>query len=113
MPFYEPRNVEIRFNGRSRNPTIRVDGPSSPHRYDNNGALCIWYPHDPPESRWVFDDGLLTLLNHIQGHLFREAWWRETGEWLGPEAPHVPRKELVKDETDDRDHTDLRRPSRR
>src|SRR2546422_7956217 len=23
-------------------------------------------------------------------HLFREAWWRETDEWLGPEAPHAP-----------------------
>jgi hypothetical protein len=23
-------------------------------------------------------------------HLFKEAYWRETGEWLGPEAPHRP-----------------------
>jgi hypothetical protein len=43
----------------------------------------------------VFADGLLVLLNYIQAHLFREAWWREKGEWLGPEAPHSPPKEPV------------------
>ncbi len=42
----------------------------------------------PAKNRWVFDDGLVTLLGHIAAHLFREAWWRETGEWLGPEVGH-------------------------
>jgi hypothetical protein len=47
----------------------------------------------------VFEDGLLALLNHIQAHLFREAWWREHGVWLGPQAPHGPPKEAdVEDE---------------
>lgn len=77
-----------------RPPRVTVDGPSSsPHRYDDGDELCMWYPWDPKENRWVFSDGLLHLLVLIQAHLFREAWWRETGgkkngEWLGPEIPH-------------------------
>lgn len=93
VPHYEPRRVEIRFENWSRTPKVFVDGPTdSPHRYPD-GSLCMWYPEDLPEERWVFTDGLLTLLNYIQSHLFREAWWREKSEWLGPEAPHSPPKQ--------------------
>ena len=110
MPHYEPRNVEIRFTDWSRTPHVFVDGPEeSPHRY-KGGDLCIWYPLDPPEHRWVFSDGLLMLLNCIQAHLFREAWWREMGEWLGPEAPHGPTKDPMSEEDEgERDQPDLRR----
>jgi hypothetical protein len=100
VPYYEPRNVSVTFEDWSRHPIVRTDGPDSAHRYDRNGHLCMWYPSDPPEQRWVFEDGLLVLLNIIQAHLFREAWWRETGEWLGPEAPHEPVKEPVKEQTE-------------
>jgi hypothetical protein len=93
VPHYDARSVDVRFEKWSRVPDIRVDGPSSPHRFPDE-SLCIWYPEDPPEQKWMFEDGLLALLNHVQAHLFREAWWRETGEWLGPEAPHTPPKEL-------------------
>jgi hypothetical protein len=69
-------------------PRVIADGPTdSPHRYGNM-RLCMWHPGDPREQRWEFDDGLLALLGMTSAHLFREAWWRETGEWLGPEAPH-------------------------
>jgi hypothetical protein len=112
VPYYEPRNVEIRFEkGSPRTPRVFVDGPTdSPHRYPD-GSLCMWYPWDPPEQRWVFSDRLLVLLNYIQVHLFREAWWREKGEWLGPEAPHGPPKEPVTEGEEERevDHPDLRR----
>lgn len=112
VPHYETRTVEIRFTDWSRTPTVFADGPNeSPHRY-SDGSLCMWYPHDPPEQKWVFADGLLALLNLIQAHLFREAWWRETGEWLGPEAPHAPvAKEPVKEEEEERgrEQPDLRR----
>jgi hypothetical protein len=111
VPYYEPRHIEIRFEQWSRSPKVFVDGPTdSPHRY-SDGSLCMWYPDDPPEQRWVFPDGLLALLNYIQAHLFREAWWRETGEWLGPEAPHGPPKEPASEGEEDRerDHPDLRR----
>jgi hypothetical protein len=110
VPYYEPRNVEIRFEHWSRVPSIVIDGPSSPHRYKADGdSLCIWHPQDPPEQRWIFEDGLLALINHIQAHLFREAWWRETGEWLGPQAPHGPVKEPVREAiADERKRPDLR-----
>ena len=88
------RAVRIVFAGFE--PAVFVDGPTaSPHRY-RNGSLCMWYPPDPPDRRWCFDDGLPELINHIALHLFREAWWRETGglnggEWCGDEAPHGER----------------------
>jgi hypothetical protein len=67
VPFYEARRVKLIFNlGRSRNaPYIVADGPrESPHRYReyDSQSLCVWDPLDPPEARWLFDDGLLELL---------------------------------------------------
>ena len=38
-------------------------------------------------------DGLLALLDIVQTHLFKEAWFRMTGEWLGAEVPHSPLRE--------------------
>jgi hypothetical protein len=103
VPHYEPRNVEIRFENGDYVPVIKADGPGSPHRYANNGSLCLWHPDAAADEKWVFEDGLLALLNHVQAHLFREAWWRETGEWLGPEASHGPPKQRVQhDERVDR-----------
>lgn len=62
------------------------------HRY-REGNLCMWFPDDPPERRWIFADGLAALLATVSLHLFKEQWWRSTGgtvrgEWLGEEAPH-------------------------
>lgn len=93
VPFYESRKVEILFYPRHTpgTPIVLTDGPiESPHRYPSfeRRRLCLWYPHDPPEARWIWDDGLLHLLGLTRLHLFREAWWRESGEWLGPQAPH-------------------------
>ena len=90
VPHYEARRVRIRFGANSDVPVVLADGPQdSPHRY-GDGGLCMWYPHDPVESRWVFDDGLLALVGLVIAHLFREAWWRETGEWVGEEVSHGP-----------------------
>jgi hypothetical protein len=115
VPFYnETRQVEIRFENGSRIPKIYVDGSTdSPHRYAER-RLCIWYPNDPPEQKWVFKDGLLMLINHIQAHLFREAWWRETGgrnggEWLGPQVTHGPPKDEVKENGAEPDQPELPR----
>ena len=94
VPHYGERRVEILFEKRSPSiPAITVDGPrESPHRY-GDGSLCIWYSRDSKEERWIFNDGLLPLIGLIIVHLFREAWWRETGEWLGPEVDHAPVKQ--------------------
>jgi hypothetical protein len=58
-----------------------------PHRYDDD-RLCLWYPRDPPELRWEWDDGLYQLLGHTAAHLMRERLWLKTGTWHGPERPH-------------------------
>ena len=88
---YGARRLTIRVKNVYRpEPRVFADGPTaSPHRwYHRGGDLCMWHPHDPPTSRWHPAHGLLALVRHAQLHLFREAWWREKGEWLGPEAPH-------------------------
>jgi hypothetical protein len=36
-------------------------------------------------------DGLLALIEMTRVHLFKEAWYRETGEWLGEEVSHLQR----------------------
>lgn len=98
VPFYEQRHVTVVFSEWSLKPTVLSDGPAeSPHRF-GNGSLCMWHPKDPPSKQWSFDHGLLDLLDAITAHLFREAWWREYGEWLGPEVPHqtaAEQKELA------------------
>lgn len=110
VPEYEPRKVEIRFDDGSKTPRIRADGPTSPHRHsDDSRSLCIWYPDDPVEQRWVFEDGLLPLLNLVQAHLFREAYWREHGVWLGPEVFHE--KGVSEDDDDADTHLERRAAS--
>ena len=84
------RSVEIKLGPSRRHvaPAVTADGPeSSKHRY-KDGSLCMWYPYAARSERWTFEDGLLHLLVMTQAHLFREEFWRETGEWLGPEHPH-------------------------
>jgi hypothetical protein len=91
VPHYGSRQIEILFQVDSPNlPRVTVDGPTeSPHRSD--GCLCMWLPRDADSAKWVLRDGLLALLGTTTAHLFREAWWRETGEWLGPEFNHEGR----------------------
>lgn len=90
VPGYEPRRVRVEFRAsRPTVPMVFADGPQeSPHRLGKH-ELCIWFPGDEDDLRWVPDDGLLALLGMAGMHLFKEAFWRETGEWLGDEAPHA------------------------
>jgi hypothetical protein len=89
VPYFELRNVTIVFAPGSTTPAVYADGPrESPHRYENT-SLCMWHPGDPSARRWRFEDGLIDLVDAIVAHLFREAFWRETGEWLGDEATHT------------------------
>ncbi|MGW2649870.1 hypothetical protein ACWC2T_34415 [Streptomyces sp. NPDC001393] len=89
VPDVTEQTVTIVFNPAAPEmPYVYTDGPSeSPHRY-SDGALCMWFPYDPPELRWTRSDGSAALLGHVVAHLLREEWWRSTGEWPGEEAPH-------------------------
>lgn len=76
----------ISWNLNSPNVTT-IPFPESPHRY-SDGRLCMWYPEDPAELRWTWQNGGEELIAHICAHLIREYWWQQTGEWPGPEGPH-------------------------
>lgn len=68
-------------------------GPSMRHTFGAN-TLCMWYPRDPPDRQWHPADGLLTLVDTAAAHLFKELYFRETGEWLGEEVhPVAPKTE--------------------
>lgn len=92
VPEYETREVTIRVrNGfEPYGAEVIADGPvDSPHRYGAH-RLCLWDPAGPEAERWVGADGLCELIAQTRIHLFKEAYWRETGLWLGPQAPHGP-----------------------
>lgn len=81
-------------------PRVFADhGFPSPHRMPD-GSLCLYYPLDPVERRWIAADGLLALLNIAADHIFYETYWRRTGgkgrgRWLGDEAPHGIRRRVA------------------
>lgn len=95
--------VTVRFDAKPRYDTygLRAEdyprvfadaGLESPHRMPDR-SLCLFYPGDPVERRWIAGDGLLSLLDLAADHLFYETYWRHTGGpkrgvWLGDEAPH-------------------------
>ena len=92
LEVYEPRRITIVFKADEPPSCVAVfaDGPTeSPHRYGER-RLCMWYPADPPELRWLPEHRLVGLIEMSRLHLFREEYWRRTGgrddgEWLGPE----------------------------
>jgi hypothetical protein len=91
VPGFDDRRITVEVESRMpSSPWIYADGPTdSPHRYGTH-RLCVWDPADPPERRWVPEDGLLVLFAMISEHLFKEGYWRRNRKWLGDEAPHGP-----------------------
>ena len=96
VPTYGLRHLTIVFPRRyPRSPRVFADGLIvSRHRFED-GSLCIWYWRDPVERRWTFDQGILSLINYTIIHLFKEAWFLETGEWLGDEIIHDPKEKAA------------------
>lgn len=93
LEVYESRRITIVFKAGEPASCVEVfvaDGPTeSPHRYGEN-KLCMWYPADPSELRWLPEHRLVGLIEMARLHLFREEYWRRAGgwnggEWLGPE----------------------------
>lgn len=63
------------------------------HTFGAN-TLCMWFPKDPPDRQWNRADGMLKLVDTAVAHLFKELYFRETGEWLGEEVHRdVPKTE--------------------
>jgi hypothetical protein len=70
-------------------PVVMADGPKTPrHRFGNYrpDPLCIWFSPDPDGMKWTLHDGLVGLIDLTRLHLFKEAWFRATGSWPGPEV---------------------------
>ena len=90
---YAPRRVTVVVDRRGPDfARVYANGPTlSPHRHAgrNRTELCIWHPYDPKDRRWTADEGIAVLFGMAGVHLFKEAWWRDTREWLGEEAPHL------------------------
>lgn len=95
VPAYDERYV-LRIKLDERRPVqVTAEGwhGAMRHTYGAN-ELCMWYPKDPPNRQWSRGDGLLMLVDTAVAHLFKELYFRETGEWLGEEVHRdVPKAE--------------------
>jgi hypothetical protein len=85
------RRIAVVFGERpsSARPVVMADGPRTPrHRFTSYRPmpLCMWYSRDEPEMQWQLARGLAGLLDIARVHLFREARFRQTGRWRGPEV---------------------------
>lgn len=68
-------------------PIVTIDGPVCLRHRWSNWSLCMWWKTDPRERRWVFGDGLLALVAHIEAHAWCERECRAGKPWPKPEAP--------------------------
>ena len=95
----EPVPIEIKFHryppyntyglAGSEYPRVFADPKAeSKHRMPDDDALCLYYVRDDDERRWRSENGLQSLIDLVADHLCFEDYWRMTGTWLGPEAPH-------------------------
>lgn len=67
--------------------SVTAEGWRGPLRHTfGANTLCMWFPKDPPNRQWDRADGLLKLVDTAVAHLFKELYFRETGEWLGEEV---------------------------
>ncbi len=89
------RRISLVFPGRPSKvrPVVMADGPSTNrHRFGNfrPSPLCIWYRRDPASLQWSLRDGLVGLIDLVRLHLAKEAYFRATGSWPGPEVHLAP-----------------------
>ena len=83
----ETVNIVVRSNGRIHAVPKSGKGRIWKHR-NIYRDLCLWYPNDPDELRWSWDDGLEEYVQIVARHLIYEEYCRRTGEWPIEDAPH-------------------------
>ncbi len=66
-------------------------GAKSKHRMPDD-SLCMWFPPDPPEKRWLHTDGLAMLLRLTANHLLCEAAWRQTAPTSATRGGSPPKR---------------------
>ena len=87
----ETINIVILSNGQIYSIPKSGKGRRWKHRYYLYNVpmhLCLWYPHDPTELRWLWKDGLKEYVRIVARHLICEEYWRRTGQWPLEDAPH-------------------------
>lgn len=70
----------------SKSVRVMAHGLSDLRHVNSDGSLCLWFPGDDSSRRWTHDKGLVSLLDLIVLHLYKEARFKETGTWLGDEV---------------------------
>ena len=87
----ETVNIVIFPNGEIYSIPKSGKGRNWKHRYYPYGVpmhLCLWYPDDPTELRWLWEDGLREYVRIVARHLIYEEYWRRTGQWPIEDAHH-------------------------
>jgi len=83
----EQRLVHAVFKATPPEIRVWIDGPvCRRHRWQDR-SLCMWFASDPPEQRWVPEDGLLALATQVEQHAYCEAECRAGNAWPKPESP--------------------------
>ena len=65
---------------------VVVHGLKNLRHVNHDSSLCLWFPDDGPGRRWTHEKGLVSLLDLVTLHLYKEARFKETGVWLGEEV---------------------------
>lgn len=93
VPVYDEEHVlRIELDER-RAVSVTAEGWRGPMRHTfGANTLCMWFPKDPPDRQWNRADRLLKLVDTAVAHLFKELYFRETGEWLGEEVHRDAKK---------------------
>lgn len=76
--------VTIKVTG--GDPKVFAHGLEDLRHVNGDGSLCLWYPTDSSERRWTHNKGLVSLLDLVALHLYKEDRFRATGKWLGDEV---------------------------
>lgn len=61
-------------------------GQRRPKHLYFDDSLCLFYPGDPPQKRWLPEDGLVTLVAWAVEWLEAYYYWRFRNEWPGEDA---------------------------
>jgi hypothetical protein len=92
VPVYDERREVSALIARGR-PIVYIDGPRCLRHRFLNDSICMWLEEDPPEKRWMLEDGLIGLVGHAREHAYCEAECRAGRPWPKEEAPGShPRK---------------------
>lgn len=86
LPIYD---IEVTYRGNAR-PLVYVKSPAlvnlAPHTYKDQ-SLCLYHPDN---FHWSADRLIAKEIMHWAiAWIYFYEYWKDSGEWVGPEAPHT------------------------